>query len=126
MRFIIFLTVFLSLYSCLHLYGYLAVKRALTPVPKVNSALILFMTLMIFAPIIVRFLERNDLVTPAQFLAYIGYIWMGLLFLFFSFAVALDVYRFILEATQKAFNADFSRFSLSKAQCFFVPFFLSM
>jgi len=126
MRFIIFLTVFLSLYSSLHLYGFLSVKRALVPGPKVNAALILFMVLMIFAPIIVRFLERNDLVTPARFFAYIGYIWMGLLFLFFSFAVALDAYRFILEAIRRAFNADFSRFSLSKAQCFFIPLFLSV
>jgi uncharacterized protein len=126
MRFIIFLTVFLSLYSGLHLYGFLSAKRALIPGPKVNTVVILFMILMIFAPIIVRFLERNDLVAPARFFAYIGYIWMGLLFLFFSFAVALDVYRFILEATQKAFNTDFSRFSLSKAQCFFIPLFISM
>ncbi|MBW2606571.1 MAG: metallophosphoesterase [Deltaproteobacteria bacterium] len=126
MRFIIFLTVFLSLYSSLHLYGFLSVKRALAPGPKASAAVILFMVLMIFAPIIVRFLERNDLVTPARFFAYIGYIWMGLLFLFFSFAVAIDAYRFILEAIQRAFNADFSRFSLSKAQCFFIPLSLSV
>jgi len=126
MRFIIFLTVFLSLYSSLHLYGFLSVKRALVPGPKVSTAVILFMVLMIFAPIIVRILERNDLVTPARFFAYIGYIWMGLLFLFFSFAVALDAYRFILEVLQRGFNTDFSRFSLSKAQCFFIPLFFSI
>jgi len=126
MRFIILLTVILSLYSSLHLYGFLSVKRALAPGPKVSAAVILFMVLMIFAPIIIRILERNDLVTPARFFAFIGYIWMGLLFLFFSFAVALDAYRFILEAIQRAFNADFSRFSLSKAQCFFIPLFLSV
>lgn len=126
MRFIISLTVFLSLYSCLHLYGFLSVKRALAPGPKANTAVILFMVLMIFAPIIVRLLERNDLVTPARFFAYIGYIWMGLLFLFFSFAVALDAYRLILEAINRVFSADFSRLSLSKAECFFIPLFLSM
>ena len=125
MRFIIFLTVFLSLYSSLHLYGFLSVKRALVPGPTVSAAVILFMVLMIFTPIIARALERNDLVTPARFFAYIGYIWMGLLFLFFSFAVALDAYRLILEALQRAFHADFSRFCLSKAQCFFIPLFLS-
>jgi predicted MPP superfamily phosphohydrolase len=81
---------------------------------------------MIFAPIIVRNLERNDLVTPASLFAYIGYIWMGLIFLFFSFAVALDAYRLILEAIHRAFNANFSRFSLSKTQCFFIPLFLSV
>ncbi len=126
MRFIIFLTVFLSLYSGLHLYGFLSVKRALLPGPKVSAAVILFMVLMIFAPIIVRILERNDLVSPARFFAYIGYIWMGILFLFFSFAVALDAYRLILEVLQRAFNTDFSRFSLSKAQCFFIPLFFSV
>ncbi|MBW2564909.1 MAG: metallophosphoesterase [Deltaproteobacteria bacterium] len=126
MRFIIFLTVLLSLYSGLHLYGFLSVKRALVPGPKVSMAVILFMVLMIFAPIIVRILERNDLVFPARFFAYIGYIWMGILFLFFSFAVALDAYRLILEVLQRAFNTDFSRFSLSKAQCFFIPLFFSV
>ena len=126
MRFIIFLTVFLSLYSSLHLYGFLSVKRALVPGPKVIAAVILFMVLMIFTPIIIRILERNDLVTPARFFAYIVYIWMGLLFLFFSFAVALDAYRLIFEAIQRVFNADFSRFCLSKAQCFFIPLFLSV
>jgi uncharacterized protein len=126
MRFIIFLTVFLSLYSSLHLYGFLSVKRALAPGPKVSAAVILFMVLMIFTPIIIRILERNDLVTPSRFFAYIGYIWMGLLFLFFSFAVALDAYRLIFEAIQRVFNDDFSRFCLSKAQCFFIPLFLSV
>jgi len=126
MRFIIFLTVFLSLYSGLHLYGFLSVKRALMPGPKANVAVILFMVMMILAPITVRLLERNDLITMARFLAYIGYIWMGLLFLFFSFAVVLDVFRFILEATQRAFNTNFTVFSLSKAQCFFVPLCLSV
>jgi uncharacterized protein len=126
MRFIIFLTVFLSLYSSLHLYGFLSVKRALVPGPKVSAAVILFMVLMIFTPIIIRILERNDLVTPARFFAYIGYIWMGLLFLFFSFAVALDAYCLIFEAIQRVFNDDFSRFCLSKAQCFFIPLFLSV
>ena len=80
---------------------------------------------MIFTPIIVRLFERNDLLTPARILAYIGYIWMGLLFLFFSLAVALDIFRIILEVIQRAFNTDFSVFRLSKAQCFFVPLFLS-
>ena len=101
-------------------------KRALVPGSKVNAAVILFMALMIFTPIIVRIFERNDLVASARILAYVGYIWMGLLFLFFSFAVALDAYRFILDAIQRAFNADFSLLNLSKAQCFFVPLFLSV
>ena len=126
MRFIIFLTVFLSLYTCLHLYAFLSMRRALVPGLKTNAAVILFMVLMIFAPIIIRFLERNDLVTSARFFAYIGYIWMGLIFLFFSFAVALDAYRLILEAIQRAFSVNFSRFCLSKAQCFFIPLFLSV
>ncbi len=101
-------------------------KRVLDPGTKVNTAVILFMAVMILAPIIVRLLERNDLITAARFFAYIGYIWMGLLFLFFSFAVALDAYRLIFEAIQRVFNADFSRFCLSKAQCFFIPLFLSL
>ncbi len=125
MRLIIFLTVFLGLYSGLHLYGFLSVKRALAPGPKANAAVVVFMALMIFAPIIVRLLERNDLVTPARFFAYIGYIWMGLLFLFFSFGLVLDIYRFALEAIQRVFNSDFSSFSLSKEQCFFIVLFLS-
>jgi predicted MPP superfamily phosphohydrolase len=126
MRFFIFLTVFLSLYGGLHLYAFLSVKRTLMPGPKVNLAVILFMVVMILAPIIVRLLERNDLITAARFFAYIGYVWMGFLFLFFSFAVALDIFRILFEVIQRVFSTNFSVFSLSKAQCFFAPLFLSV
>lgn len=44
---------------------------------------ILFLVLMVFAPIITRLLERNGHDFPARLMAYIGYTWMGFLFISF-------------------------------------------
>jgi predicted MPP superfamily phosphohydrolase len=124
--FIVFLLAFLSLYSGLHLYGLLKVKRALTLGPGATVALIVFMAIMIFAPILVRVLERMGFEALARFLAYIGYSWMGLLFLFFSAAVLLDFYRLFLSVGKIILPTDLSFLSLSPRYCFLIPFFLSI
>jgi predicted MPP superfamily phosphohydrolase len=124
--FIIFLLVFLSLYSGLHLYGFLKVKRALPFGPAATTTLIVFMAIMIFAPILVRILERMGSESMARLLAYIGYSWMGLLFLFFSSALLLDFYRLLLSIARLILSADLSFLTLSPRQSFLIPFFLSL
>ena len=47
----------------------------------VHLCLILFLTLMIVAPIGTRLLERNGYEWPARVLAHVGYNWMGFVFL---------------------------------------------
>jgi predicted MPP superfamily phosphohydrolase len=124
--FIIFLLVFLSLYSGLHLYGFLKVKRALTLDPAATIALIIFMAIMVFAPILVRVLERMGFESMARLLAYIGYSWMGLLFLFFSTALLLDFYRLFLSVARLILPTDLSFLTLSPRHSFLISFFISI
>jgi predicted MPP superfamily phosphohydrolase len=55
------------------------------------------MLLMFLAPVIVRFAEGFGLDLFARLLSYAGYAWLGLLFLFLSSSLALDVYRLVLR-----------------------------
>jgi predicted MPP superfamily phosphohydrolase len=126
MRFIIFLLVFLSLYSGLHLYGFIKAKRALAFGWGVTATLIVFMAIMVFAPILVRALERMGFEGWARILAYIGYTWMGLLFLFFSAAFVLDLYRLLIIIGRLILPSDLTFLTLSSRFSFFISLFLSV
>ena len=54
-------------------------------------------------------------------MAYAGYIWMGLLFLFFSSAVAINFYNGILYIASKITSHDFGSFGISATLSFFLP-----
>jgi predicted MPP superfamily phosphohydrolase len=118
--FIIFLIVFFSIYTGLHLYGFLKVKRALTPGPIATAVMVVFMVSMIVAPVMIRISERHGFELSARCLAYVGFTWMGLLFLFVSTAFALDIYRFLVHIGKWALQADLSALTLSHRQLFFI------
>lgn len=71
------------------------------------------MTLMVFAPVVIRVSERHGLELIARSLAYIGYTWMGLLFLFVSCVFVLDIYRLILKFGSMILQSDLSGLGLS-------------
>lgn len=73
---------------------------------------------MIVSPLIVRFLERGGHDTPARFMAYAGYSWLGFLFFFFLLSVSFDVLRFLAFAAGNIFKSDFS-FFISAYRFFF-------
>jgi hypothetical protein len=81
---IIFLLIFLTTYGGLNLYGFLKARRALTLGAGASLFLMIFMVIMVFVPLLVRLSERQGFETVARILAFIGYFWMGLLFLFVS------------------------------------------
>ncbi|GAB4390665.1 MAG: metallophosphoesterase [Thermodesulfovibrionales bacterium] len=60
---------------------------------RAGVPLVLFMALMVAAPALVRVLERTGFEALGRLLAVVGYAWMGLLFIFFSAAIAIDLYR---------------------------------
>jgi predicted MPP superfamily phosphohydrolase len=125
-RLIIFLFVFFSLYGGLHLYGFLKVKRALEIGPGLTVALVIFMGTMIFAPVIVRISERHGFEFIARFMAYIGYTWMGLLFIFVSVSFALDIYRLLLHIGRFILHTDLSGITLSFRHSFIIAFLFSV
>ncbi len=87
----LFLLVFFLLYGGMHFYGYRKLCGAFPLSTTAAICLFLLMALMVCAPILVRLAERKGLETLAVLLAYTGYTWMGLLFLFFVTSITIDV-----------------------------------
>ena len=81
---------------------------------------------MVFAPVIVRILEKHGFESMARLLAYLGYTWMGLLFLFVSSLLVLDIFRFFLYISGLILQSDFSGISPSPRFSFIISLTLSV
>ena len=97
---IVFLAVYISIYGGVHTYAFIKIKRGFTFNTWVGAGITVFMVLMILAPILMRIGERNDHNILAAGLAYVGFLWMGFLFLFVSTAFCFDIYRGFLALTR--------------------------
>lgn len=85
-----FLIIFVSVYSCMHAFFYYRARAVLPPGAWARWLSVLFLILMVFAPIITRLLERGGHDLAARFMAYVGYTWMGFLFVsFWGFLLVL-------------------------------------
>ena len=86
----------MALYGGLNLYGFLKARRALALGAGASLFLMIFMIIMVFVPFLVRLSERQGFDTVARYLAFIGYFWMGLLFLFVSASLLIDLYQLLV------------------------------
>ena len=117
----LFLLTFFLIYGGTHLYFFLKVKAALSLGTLSALCLALFLLLMVFAPVLVRILEKRGLEASARLTAYTGYLWMGFLFLFFSASLAIDIYHGFLHAAGFIAHRDFAPFFLSKRVAMAIP-----
>ena len=76
-----FLLIFLSVYTAMNAVVYYKARVLLPERWGVQAFLVLFVVLMIVAPIGTRLLESQGYEDPARVLAYLGYSWMGFVFL---------------------------------------------
>ena len=119
MGFIIFISVFITLYSAVHFYAFLKARQALSLGGGSSSLLVLYMLIMIFSPVIVRVSENLGFERSAKIMAYIGYTWMGLLFLFVSASLFLDGVSLIGYVARALTGRIPSILALSSRQVFF-------
>jgi len=61
---------------------------------------------MVFAPFIIRYSERLGFELVAQLMSYVGYIWMGALFLFIAVSLFIDILRGIVYLAGKLLQQD--------------------
>jgi predicted MPP superfamily phosphohydrolase len=122
---IFFLAIFL-VYALLHAYIFCKIRAAFAFGTGVSVLLICVMLIMILAPIVVRVSERYGLESLARCLSYIGYIWMGLAFLFFSCSLLVDIYRLLVYTGGLAFKAYLSPLSPSPRLAFVIPALISI
>lgn len=116
-----FLTFFL-IYGGVHVYTYIRVRCAFAVGPAASACFILFLLFMTVAPILVRVTERGGYEEPARILAYAGYCWMGLLFLFFCASLAIDLYRLSMYSAGLVMRRDFSTLIPSDRTTFLAAF----
>jgi hypothetical protein len=122
----LFLILFFLVYGTCNLYVFMKAKAALHPGKEAAVFLIFIIFVMIISPFIVRWSEKSGHEALATVTAYIGYSWLGLVFLFVSASLALDAYRFFLYATGLLMRKDLSAISLSSQHAFFVPLCLAV
>jgi len=121
-----FLLVFILLYGSLHYYFYTKTRKAFTLSPRQRLAVISLLIALVLAPIIERSLVRLGAETPACLMAFAGYVWMGVIFLFFNMAVLFDIYVVIIRISGYFLRMDTSRFIPSPRLAFFVPMLLAI
>ncbi len=89
----LFLLLYLTLYGSTHAYALWRARALLALGPVASLALAAWMALMVLAPVLVRLSERAGWEAAARALAWVGYLWMGLLFLYVCAAWTLDLVR---------------------------------
>jgi uncharacterized protein len=94
---IIFLLFFFCLYGGINFYAFSRTINIFhfSGIPQV--IIIFVMILLILAPVAVRLMEAVHLATWARIIAYIGYIWMAFVFLFFFLSVTFDIARYLYK-----------------------------
>jgi hypothetical protein len=80
----LFLITFLTIYGAMHALVFWGVHPLLAGHRALPSLTASWMGLMVIAPVLVRLLDRAGLALPARALAWVGYSWMGFLFLAFT------------------------------------------
>ena len=117
----LFLITFLFLYSTLHLYIFVKLQFAfhLRFIP--NIFVVIFMLVMTFAPFAVRLAERAGHESLARLMAYAGYTWMGVIFLFFSLSICIDVLRMVVHLSGLVFRRDLSGLTSAYRLFFIIP-----
>ena len=103
---ILFLLTFFLLYGSLHFYFFLKLRAAFAPGAAAQIILASLLVLGLIAPLIVRVLERFGIETLIRLMSWAGYIWMAIVFLFFSVALLLDLYRILAYAAGLVLHID--------------------
>ena len=101
---ILFIAVYLGIYGGVHVYGFIKLKQGLVFGFWPGLLVILFMVVMVAAPIMVRIAEKLGYNPIAHILAIIGFTWMGFLFVFVSALFFFDVYRCFLSIGRFVFQ----------------------
>jgi hypothetical protein len=110
----------------MHVYAFLKLRRAVALSGIATALIAVLMILMILTPIIVRVVESAEFERTAKVFAYVGYTWMGLLFLFFAASFTLDVWRFLVYLAEGLLKASLDVLRFSARQAFFLPLIASM
>ncbi|MGD1075048.1 MAG: metallophosphoesterase, partial [Thermodesulfovibrionales bacterium] len=121
-----FLSVFFMLYGGLHLYAFVKARAALGFGFHTGLCLCLFMAAMTVAPAIVHLLEKAGSDLLARLVSFVGYSWMGILFLFCSLSLVIDFYHLLLFMGRFFLATDLSHLKVSGHYAFVIPLLFAL
>lgn len=121
-----FVVHFYSIYLAVHLYVFLKIKSALTLNRRQGLIVIACMSYFIAAPFITRQFESAGMGPAARIFALTGYLWLGLIFSFFVYAVTLDLLRLTLLLGGWISSRNVSMLLPSPRQLFFIPLYAAL
>ncbi|MBN2429669.1 MAG: metallophosphoesterase [Deltaproteobacteria bacterium] len=98
---LLFALTFLGVYTAMHALVFWGFHPLLKGHPALPTLTWIWMGLMILSPVLVRLLDRNGWETAARGLAWIGYSWMGLLFLAFAVFALLGCWEIVVFIARK-------------------------
>jgi predicted MPP superfamily phosphohydrolase len=123
---IIFLLTFFSLYGGLHVYFYFKAVEAFHPDLGLRIILTVFLIFVLMAPIMVRLTERAGLEGAACLLSWIGYLWLGFLFIFFVSSLLIDIWNIIIPSATGMMRLAVSVPRIMPVHAFFCPLIVSL
>lgn len=123
---IMFLFFFLLIYGGLHLYMFLRARAGLGLGTKISICVAAFLVLMVFAPILTRLFEKPGVEHIARMIAYVGYTWMAILFLFFSVSIVIDILRLLVYLGSLVAGKGFPGLTTISPYHFLIPFGLAV
>lgn len=121
-----FLIIFFIVYGGMHLYASIKARYAYSLGYRTAVPLYLFMVFMVIAPLLVRLLETAHYLLSARLLAFFSYSWMGVLLLFVSIGLLIDLYRISISLAAAIIKMDLARLTPSARLSFFIPLGLSL
>jgi hypothetical protein len=122
----LFLVFFFFAYGLFHVYAFFRARAALTLSFRTNIFIAIFMLIMVLAPFIINFSERHGFELFARVMSYIGYIWMGVLFLFVTSSLLFEIYRLVIYLAALISRKNLATMFPSAGFSFFIPLVLSI
>jgi len=122
----LFLLTFFLVYGGIHLYLFAKIRGAFHLSSLSALGLIIFMVIMILAPVVVRISEQYGYETFARVMSYTGYIWMGVMLFFFTISLLFDLSRLLIYTGGLILHRDFSYLKVPPVQAFVLPFLISL
>jgi predicted MPP superfamily phosphohydrolase len=117
-RFVGFLALFLLCYGGLNLYVLIKARRAFYLEGVAYIILAVLILYLFTAPIQARILESRDYHVLAVVTGWIGYLWMGTLFLFVCISLPIDLYHLAVGLVRRLTDLDLIHITLSRRQSF--------
>lgn len=122
----LFLLTFFTLYGGVHAYAFIRTRNAFGFGPVAGIVLALWMTAMVVMPFVVRVFERHEFELAARVAAYVGYLWMAVLFLFFCGSLAFDLVNLAGRIIGWALRRDFSLLLIPPKPSFLLSILLAL